>query len=138
MRCLPAVRRPDTAHLDLLAVHTRASHAVVCGESALVLHDLIDDVPAAAHIAVPRARRQAISYPPTDVAQYAAKTFDLNMEQYEAAGVPIDRSPCEYAQTHSTAASTTRSRARPCHSRYPATQPDDDRKFRTSFDLELT
>lgn len=77
---------PETAHLDLLAVHTRASHAVVCCESALALHDLIDDIPAAVHIAVPRgSRRPTISYPPTVVAQYAAKTFDLNIEQYEAA-----------------------------------------------------
>ena len=29
-----------TAHLDLLAVCTRAPHAVVCGESALSLHEL--------------------------------------------------------------------------------------------------
>ncbi|TCC36360.1 hypothetical protein E0H92_27330 [Kribbella speibonae] len=79
---------PETAHLDLLAVHARASHAVVCGESALALHDLIDDIPTAVHIAVPRgARRPAISYPPIVVAQYAAKTFDLNIEQYEAAPV---------------------------------------------------
>src|ERR1044071_3761076 len=76
----------ETAHLDLLAVHTRASHAVVCGESALALHDLIDDIPAAVHIAVPRgSRRPTISYPPTVVEQYAVKTFDLNIEQYEAA-----------------------------------------------------
>lgn len=77
---------PETAHLDLLAVHARASHAVVCGESALALHDLIDDIPAAVHIAVPRgSRRPAISYPPIIIEQYAAKTFDLNTEQYEAA-----------------------------------------------------
>jgi predicted transcriptional regulator of viral defense system len=77
---------PETAHLDLLAVHTRASHAVVCGESALALHDLIDDIPAVVHIAVPRgSRRPAISYPPIVVAQYTTKTFDLNIEQYEAA-----------------------------------------------------
>jgi predicted transcriptional regulator of viral defense system len=77
---------PETAHLDLLAVHTRAPHAVVCDESALALHDLIDDIPAAVHIAVPRgSRRPAISYPPVVVAQYAAQTFDLNIEQYEVA-----------------------------------------------------
>ncbi|MFI7067960.1 hypothetical protein ACIBL3_43690 [Kribbella sp. NPDC050124] len=46
----------------------------------------IDDIPAAVHIAVPRGtRRPTISYPPIVVAQYAAKTFNLNIEQYEAA-----------------------------------------------------
>ncbi|WP_238176411.1 type IV toxin-antitoxin system AbiEi family antitoxin domain-containing protein [Kribbella albertanoniae] len=77
---------PETAHLDLLAVHTRVPRAVVCGESALALHELIDDIPAAVHIAVPRGtRRPAIAYPPIVVAQYAVATFELNIAQYEAA-----------------------------------------------------
>ncbi|MCX5399891.1 hypothetical protein [Streptomyces sp. NBC_00102] len=77
---------PETAHADLLAVCARASRAVVCGESALALHELIDDIPTAVHIAVPRGtRRPTISYPPTVVAQYAAKTFDLGIERFEAA-----------------------------------------------------
>ncbi|MEV8377331.1 hypothetical protein AB0P21_31620 [Kribbella sp. NPDC056861] len=84
---------PETAHLDLLAVHLRVPRAVICGESALALHELIDDIPAAVHIAVPRgALRPAISYPPVVVAQYAVKNFDLNIEQYEAAAgefVPV-------------------------------------------------
>ncbi|KUO14822.1 type IV toxin-antitoxin system AbiEi family antitoxin domain-containing protein [Streptomyces dysideae] len=77
---------PETAHADLLAVCTRAPRAVVCGESALALHELIDDIPAAVHIAVPRGtRRPTISYPPTVVAQYASKTFVLGIERFEAA-----------------------------------------------------
>ncbi|GGN13678.1 type IV toxin-antitoxin system AbiEi family antitoxin domain-containing protein [Streptomyces fuscichromogenes] len=77
---------PETAHADLLAVYARAPRAVVCGESALALHELIDDIPAAVHIAVPRGtRRPTISYPPTVVAQYAAKTFGLGIERFEAA-----------------------------------------------------
>jgi predicted transcriptional regulator of viral defense system len=77
---------PETAHADLLAVCARAPRAVVCGESALALHELIDDIPAAVHIAVPRGtRRPTISYPPTVVTQYAAKTFDLGIERFEAA-----------------------------------------------------
>ncbi|GAA5050252.1 type IV toxin-antitoxin system AbiEi family antitoxin domain-containing protein [Streptomyces similanensis] len=88
-RTVPWGRRadaPETAHADLLAVCARAPRAVVCGESALALHELIDDIPAAVHIAVPRGtRRPTISYPPTVVAQYAAKTFDLGIERFEAA-----------------------------------------------------
>lgn len=77
---------PETAHADLLAVCARAPRAVVCGESVLALHELIDDIPAAVHIAVPRGtRRPTISYPPTVVTQYAAKTFDLGIERFEAA-----------------------------------------------------
>lgn len=77
---------PETAYADLLAVCTRVPRAVLCGESALALHELIDDIPSAVHIAVPRgSRRPTISYPPTVVAQYAAKTFDLGVERFEAA-----------------------------------------------------
>jgi hypothetical protein len=80
-------RRADaepTAHLDLLAVCTRAPHAVVCGESALSLHELIDDIPHEVHIAVPRgSHRPSISYPPTKVSQYAAGTFDFAAERFE-------------------------------------------------------
>ncbi len=82
-------RRADaepTAHLDLLAVCTRAPHAVVCGESALSLHELIDDIPHEVHIAVPRgSHRPSISYPPTRVSQYAADTFGVAIEPFEAA-----------------------------------------------------
>ena len=82
-------RRADaepTAHLDLLAVCARAPHAVVCGESALSLHELIDDIPHEVHIAVPRgSHRPSVSYPPTKVSQYAADTFDFAVERFEAA-----------------------------------------------------
>jgi predicted transcriptional regulator of viral defense system len=82
-------RRADaepTAHLDLLAVCARAPHAVVCGESALSLHELIDDIPHEVHIAVPRgSHRPSISSPHTKVSQYAANTFDFAVEQFEAA-----------------------------------------------------
>lgn len=76
----------ETAHLDLLAVAKRAPHAVVCGESALALHELIDDVPLVVHIAVARGkRRPVISSPEVVVSQYAAETFSLGVEPFEAA-----------------------------------------------------
>lgn len=84
---------PETAHADLLAVCARAPRAVVCGESALALHELIDDIPAAVHIAVPRGRRRpAISYPPVVVAQYTARTFSIGIEPFQVArgeSVPV-------------------------------------------------
>jgi hypothetical protein len=75
-----------SAHLDLLAVHARVPKAVVCGQSALALHQLIDDIPAAVHIAVARgARRPTISYPQVVVAQYSPDTFGVGIEEFEAA-----------------------------------------------------
>jgi predicted transcriptional regulator of viral defense system len=82
-------RRADaepTAYLDLLAVCARAPHAVVCGESALSLHELVDDIPHEVHIAVSRgSHRPSISYPHTRVSQYAAATFSFAVEQIELA-----------------------------------------------------
>lgn len=82
-------RRADAeliAHLDLIAVCTRVPRAVVCGESALSLHELIDDIPHEVHIAVPRgSHRPSIGYPPTKVSQYAADTFGFAVERFEAA-----------------------------------------------------
>lgn len=77
---------PETAHLDLIAVCTRVPRAVICDESALALHELIDDIPPVVHIAVRRGtRRPTITYPPVKVAQYATVTFDLGIEHFEAA-----------------------------------------------------
>jgi hypothetical protein len=82
-------RRADaepTAHLDLLAVCTRAPRAVVCGESALSLHELIDDISHEVHISVPRgSHRPSIDYPPTRVSQYAVDTFTFEIERFEVA-----------------------------------------------------
>jgi predicted transcriptional regulator of viral defense system len=77
---------PATAHLDLLAVTLRAPHAVVCGQSALALHELIDDIPARVHIAVPRGTHPPhIDYPPTAVSRFDAATFTEGLEDFEAA-----------------------------------------------------
>lgn len=77
---------PESAHIDLLAVCLRVPHAVVCGESALALHELIDDIPQAVHIAVVRgAHRPTISYPPVVISQYAERTFMLNVKRFEVA-----------------------------------------------------
>jgi predicted transcriptional regulator of viral defense system len=77
---------PESAHLDLIAVHLRAPHAVVCGESALAVHELIDDIPLEVHFAVPRGtHRPTIANPPVRVSQYAADTFSFGIEDFEAA-----------------------------------------------------
>jgi hypothetical protein len=76
----------ESAYLDLLAVSARVPGAVVCGESALALHELIDDIPAAVHIAVARGKHvPVIEFPPTAVSRYDASTFGLGVERFEAA-----------------------------------------------------
>ncbi len=77
---------PATAHLDLIAVSVRAPAAILCLDTSLALHDLIDDIPATVHIAVPRsAHRPAIQYPAVTVSRFELSTFELGLEHFEAA-----------------------------------------------------
>lgn len=71
---------------DLLAVAYRVPVGIVCCISALVVHDLTDEIPSAVQIAVPRSHRPPrISYPPTDVFRFANATFELGVSTVEAA-----------------------------------------------------
>lgn len=73
---------PATAHLDLLAVCRRVPDGMICLNSAASYWDLTDEMPAAAHVAVPRGRhRPRVAYPPTQVHVFAADTFDLGRQQ---------------------------------------------------------
>lgn len=77
---------PETAHLDLLAVAHRAPLAVVCLISALAVHELTDEVPAVVQVAVPRGtHRPRIVYPPTEVSEFDARTFELGLQELEVA-----------------------------------------------------
>ncbi len=82
---------PEAAHPELLGIALRVPHAVVCLVSAAALHDLTDELPRAAQIAVPRGTRSPrITYPPIEVFHFAAATFDLGLEVQEAAtGEPV-------------------------------------------------
>lgn len=71
---------------DLLAVAYRAPVATVCCVSALAVHDLTDEIPAAVQIAVRRSSRPPrIDHPPTEVFRFADATFELGMSAVEAA-----------------------------------------------------
>lgn len=86
-------------HPDLLAVAVRVPSAVVCLESSLALHELIDDIPSAVHIAVPRTTRAPkFDYPPVMVHRFNASTFEIGVEVFEAA-------PGEHVRIYSAARS---------------------------------
>ncbi|MGH3912876.1 MAG: type IV toxin-antitoxin system AbiEi family antitoxin domain-containing protein [Pseudonocardiaceae bacterium] len=75
---------PETAYLDLLAVAHRAPLAVVCLISALAVYELTDEVPVVVQVAVPRGtHRPRITYPPTEVSEFDARTFDLGLRERE-------------------------------------------------------
>ncbi len=66
-----------TPYLDLIAVYRRCPHGTICLNSALSFWDLTDEVPAEVHLAVPRGSwTPHISYPPTKVHVFNARTFD--------------------------------------------------------------
>lgn len=88
---------PQPSYPDLLAVAHRAPGAVVCLLSAAAVHDLTDEQPLAVQIAVPRRSwRPRIEYPPVEVFQFDAPTFDLGLNSVEAA-------PGELVQVYSPA-----------------------------------
>jgi predicted transcriptional regulator of viral defense system len=67
-----------TPYLDLVAVYRRCPHGTICLNSALSFWDLTDEIPFEVHLAVPRGSWQPeISYPPTRVHVFSARTFDL-------------------------------------------------------------
>lgn len=76
------VDAPETAHEALLAVSVHVPRAVVCGISALALHELTDEVPFATQFAVPRSRNlPKFRYPPTEFFRFAVDKFDLGRTQ---------------------------------------------------------
>lgn len=82
---------PPASYPDLLAVAYRAPRAIVCCLSAAGVHDLTDEIPIAAQIAVPKASRAPrIGFPPVEVFRFAADTFELGLTHLDAApGEPV-------------------------------------------------
>jgi predicted transcriptional regulator of viral defense system len=86
---------PEPSHLDLLVVSKRAPRAIACLVSALVVHDLTDEIPTAVQMAVPRGVHPPhISYPPVEFSRFDPRTFGLGRELLEAA-------PAEFVPVYS-------------------------------------
>jgi hypothetical protein len=62
---------------DLLAIATRAPRATLCLRSALARHGLIDDIPAAIDVALPRGTRTPAIDAPVSWHSFDAATFDV-------------------------------------------------------------
>jgi len=76
---------PPASYPDFLAVAFRVPLAV-CLIAAARVHDLTDEIPPTVQIAVPRGGpRPRIAYPPVEVFQFDALTFDLGISSLEAA-----------------------------------------------------
>jgi len=65
---------------DLVEIAERVPRATLCLETALARHGLIDEIPAAIDIAIPRGSTRPALRAPCRLHQFDARTFDLERE----------------------------------------------------------
>lgn len=73
------------ADLDLIEVAERVPRATLCLETALARHELIDSIPAAIDIAIPRGKTRPTLKAPCRLHQFDPQTFDLGREMIDVA-----------------------------------------------------
>ncbi len=71
------------ADLDLIEIAERVPRATLCLEAALARHGLIDSIPAAIDIAIPRGNTRPVLKAPCRLHQFDRATFDLGRETLE-------------------------------------------------------
>ncbi len=71
------------ADFDLVEIAERVPHATLCLETALARHGLIDAIPAAIDIAIPRGSTRPSLKAPTRIHQFDPRTFDLGRNELE-------------------------------------------------------
>jgi predicted transcriptional regulator of viral defense system len=73
------------ADSDLIEIAERVPHATLCLETALARHGLIDAIPAAIDIAIPRGSTRPALQAPSRIHQFDPRTFDLGRETLNVA-----------------------------------------------------
>jgi hypothetical protein len=68
------------ADLDLIEIAERVPRGTLCLETALARHGLIDSIPAAIDIAIPRGNTRPVLKAPCRLHQFDPHTFDLGQE----------------------------------------------------------
>ncbi|MGD0455465.1 MAG: type IV toxin-antitoxin system AbiEi family antitoxin domain-containing protein [Solirubrobacteraceae bacterium] len=71
------------ADLDLVEIAERVPRGTLCLETALARHGLIDSIPAAIDIAIPRGNTRPVLKAPSRLHQFDRGTFDLGRETLE-------------------------------------------------------
>jgi len=71
------------ADSDLLEIAERVAQATLCLETALARHGLIDSIPAAIDVAVPRGSARPTLKAPIRIHQFDQRTFDLGREELD-------------------------------------------------------
>jgi hypothetical protein len=76
---------PPADH-DLIEISERVPMATICLETALARHDLIDSIPAAIDIAIPRGSARPKLRAPIRLHQFDQRTFELGREMITVGG----------------------------------------------------
>lgn len=71
------------ADFDLIEIAERVPRATLCLETALARHGLIDAIPAAIDIAVPRGSTRPALHAPSRIHQFDPRTFELGRDELE-------------------------------------------------------
>lgn len=71
------------ADLDLIEIAERVPHATLCLETALARHGLIDSIPAAIDIAIPRGNARPALKAPIRLHQFDPRTFGLGRDELD-------------------------------------------------------
>lgn len=71
------------ADLDLIEIAERVPRATLCLETALARHELIDSIPAAIDIAIPRGKTRPALKAPCRLHQFDPHMFDLGRESLD-------------------------------------------------------
>jgi hypothetical protein len=75
-------RRADAepADLDLIEIAERIPKATLCLETALARHELVDSIPAAIDVAIPRGSHRPRLNAPVRLHHFGTRTFDIGRE----------------------------------------------------------
>jgi hypothetical protein len=68
------------ADFDLIEIAERVPRATLCLETALTRHGLVDAIPAAIDVAIPRGNRRPSLRAPIRLHEFDRRTFDLGRE----------------------------------------------------------
>ncbi len=74
------------ADIDLIEIAERVPHATLCLESALARHGLIDSIPPAIDIAIPRGNTRPVLHAPSRLHQFDRRTFELGRATLDTGG----------------------------------------------------